>query len=141
MVPPLRAVWILPGVTHQVSSRKAFWLRTLYAEPGAAPLPDACCVVGVDRLVNELLIAASEFGASYPPGGPEERLIQVILDRLPRLKVSPLHLPSPRDPRLKGIADTLATHPADARTPWENWRPRRVPRSAPWRACSSRRPG
>jgi len=54
--------------------------------------------------------------AAYSPGGPEERLIQVILDRLPRLKVSPLHLPSPRDPRLKGIADALTTNPADART-------------------------
>ena len=116
VVPPQRAVWILPGIAHQVSSRKAFWLRTLYAEPDAAPLPDACCVVGVDRLVTELLIAASEFGAAYPPGGPEERLIQVILDRLPRLEVAPLHLPSPRDARLEGIAHALTTNPADPRT-------------------------
>ncbi len=116
VVPPQRAVWILPGVAHQVSSRKAFWLRTLYVEPGAAPLPEACCVVGVDRLVDELLIAASGFGADYPLGGPEERLIRVILDRLPQLKVSPLHLPAPRDARLKGLAEALATNPADART-------------------------
>jgi hypothetical protein len=70
VVPPQRAVWILPGIAHQVSSRKAFWLRTLYVEPGAAPLPDECCVVGVDRLVDELLIAASEFGANHPPVAP-----------------------------------------------------------------------
>jgi AraC-like DNA-binding protein len=116
VVPPQRAVWILPGTAHQVSSRKAFWLRTLYVEPGAVPLPDACCVVGIDRLVDELLIAASEFGADYPPDGPEARLIQVILDRLPQLKVSPLHLPIPRDTRLKGMTEALATNPADART-------------------------
>ena len=116
VVPPQRAVWILPGIAHQVFSRKAFWLRTLYAEPGAAPLPDECCVVGVDRLVDELLIAASEFGAGYPLGGPEGRLIQVILDRLPQLRISPLHLPSPRDARLKGITSALAMEPADART-------------------------
>ncbi|HEX8822904.1 MAG TPA: helix-turn-helix domain-containing protein [Archangium sp.] len=116
VVPPQRAVWILPGIAHQVSSRKAFWLRTLYVEPGVAPLPAECCVVGVDRLVDELLIAASEFGADYPPGGPEERLIQVILDRLPQLKVSPLYLPAPRDPRLKGLTEALTTNPADGRT-------------------------
>jgi AraC-like DNA-binding protein len=116
VVPPQRAVWVLPGISHQVSSRKGFWLRTLYVEPGAAPLPSGCCVIGVDRLVDELLIAASKFGAAYPLGGPEERLIRVILDRLPQLTVSPLHLPSPRDPRLKGIADALAANPADSRT-------------------------
>lgn len=41
---------------------------------------------------------------------------EVILDRLPQLKVSPLHLPSPRDTRLKSMTDALAMNPADART-------------------------
>lgn len=116
VVPPQRAVWVLPGVAHQISSRRGFWLRTLYAEPGALPLPPRCCVVAVDRLVDELLIAASAFGPGYPVEGPEARLIQVIIDRLPPLAVAPLHLPRPRDARVRRIADVLAKDPTDSRT-------------------------
>lgn len=116
VVPPQRAVWVLPGVAHQISSRRRFWLRTLYAEPGAVPLPPRCCVVAVDRLVHELLIAASGFGPGFPPDGPEARLIQVIIDRLPPLAVAPLHLPQPQDARVRRIADLLVRDPADART-------------------------
>lgn len=116
VVPPQRAVWILPGVAHQVSSRRGFWLRTLYAEPGTLTLPDECCVVAVDRLVNELLIAASAFGPRYAPTGPEARLLQVILDRLPTLVVAPLQLATPQEPRIRRIANLLAKDPADART-------------------------
>jgi AraC-like DNA-binding protein len=115
VVPPHRAVWVLPGVAHQVSSRRAFELRTLYAEPLAVGLPARCCVVAVDALVQHLLVAAAAFGPDYPERGPEARLVQVILDRLPALLVSPLELPSPRDPRLVRIADVLERDPADVR--------------------------
>lgn len=115
VVPPQRGVWILPGVAHQVSSRKGFWLRTLYAEPGAAALPDSCRVVSIDPLVEQLLIAASEFGIDYPSGGPQERLLHVIVDRLPSLSVAPLHLPQPAEPRLRRLAAALMANPADER--------------------------
>jgi AraC-like DNA-binding protein len=116
VVPPQRGVWILPRTPHRVASPQCFWLRTLYAEPDAAPVPPECCVVGIDSLVGELLIAASGFGVDYEPNGPEQRLIQVILDRLPSLQVAPQHLPRPSDPRLRRIADLLAADPADPRT-------------------------
>lgn len=116
VVPPERAVWVLPGVSHQVSSRRGFRLRTLYAEAEAVTLPRECCVVAVDPLVKELLIAASEFGGDYPEDGPAHRLIRVILDRLPYLAVAPLHLSRPNDPRLRHISDALSVDPADRRT-------------------------
>ncbi len=116
VVPPHRAVWVLPSIAHRVSSRKSFWLRTLYAEPQAVALPRTCCVVTVDRLVNELLLEASTFGPSYSATGPEARLVQVILDRLPMLAVAPLQLPTPEDARLRRIADALTSDPADSRT-------------------------
>jgi AraC-like DNA-binding protein len=116
VVPPQRAVWVLPGVRHQVGSGKAFRLRTLYAEPKAVALPDQCRVVAVDRLVEALLEEAAGFGADYPAKGPEARLIQVILDRLPSLALAPLELPAPRDPRLVRITRGLEKDPADPRT-------------------------
>lgn len=117
VAPPQRAVWVPSGMKHSVASRRPFRLLTLYVEPGAAPLPGECRVVAVDRLVAELLAAAAAFGADYPPGGPEERLVRVILDRLPALAVTPLlHLPEPTSPPLRRITAALAEDPADRRT-------------------------
>ena len=116
VVPPQRGVWVLPNVAHKIAASKRFLLRTLYIEPDAIVLPDDCCVVTVNRLVEELLVAASEFGTNYSPEGPEARLISVILDRLPSLQVAPLHLPQPMDPRILRITRALEADPADERT-------------------------
>lgn len=121
VAPPERAVWVPSGMKHAVASRRPFQLLTLYVEPGAAPLPGECRVVAVDRLVAELAAAAAAFGADYPPDGPEERLVRVILDRLPELAVAPiLHLPEPRSPELARITRALAEDPTDDR-PLEAW--------------------
>lgn len=107
VVPPHRAVWIPPGFHHMTSSKKSFRLLTLYVKPGIARMPSRCCVVSIDPLVNELLKAAAEFEPEYPKGGPEERLLMVILDRLPLLEVMPLYLPQPQDSRLRRLTALL----------------------------------
>ncbi|MBM9616888.1 helix-turn-helix transcriptional regulator [Desulfobulbus rhabdoformis] len=114
VAPPYRGVWVLSGLEHNVTSRKGFWLRTLYAEPDIIQAPKQCCVVTVNRLLSELLIAASEFGTDYPPEGPEQRLIQVIVDRLSELTTVSAYLPRPLDPRLARISQHLEKQPADS---------------------------
>ncbi|APR86484.1 Transcriptional regulator, AraC family protein [Minicystis rosea] len=116
VVPPQRAVWVPGGMEHAVASRRPFRLLTLYLDPAAAPLPPACRVVAVDRLAEELLRAAAAFGSDYPLGGSEERLMAVILDRLPALTEAPLSLPHPESPALQRIAAALAVDPSDGRT-------------------------
>lgn len=116
VVPPQRAVWIVPGQTHKGSAPKGFRLRTLYAEPGVAPVPARSCVVSVDRLLDALLAEAAAFGPAYPAKGPEQRLIRVILDRLGRLEVFPSYLPTPTDARLARLVAVLEHDPADPRT-------------------------
>jgi AraC-like DNA-binding protein len=121
VVPPQRAVWVPGGTKHAVASRRGFRLLTLYVEPAAATLPHTCRVVAVDRLVAELLGAAAVLGPDYPAGGADERLLRVILDRLPALSVAPLlHLPEPTSRELVRIARALARDPADGRT-LEEW--------------------
>lgn len=115
VVPPQRAVWVPSGVIHSASSRRGFRLQTLYAVVGTPAIPDTCQVVAVDRLVEELLAAAAEADLQTPALPAETHLIQVILDRLPGLAVSPLHLPSPRDPRVRLIADALIGDLTDSR--------------------------
>jgi AraC-like DNA-binding protein len=116
VVPPQRAVWLLPAVEHQVSSSKAFSLCTLYARANAVELPTACCVVGISPLVAELLRAAADGGLDYASDSSQSRLIAVILDHLPRLAVPSLHLPLPRDARLRRITDALTREPTDQRS-------------------------
>ncbi|MGN6153972.1 MAG: AraC family transcriptional regulator [Lysobacteraceae bacterium] len=115
VVPPQRAVWILPGLRHRVSATREFRLRTLYADATALPMPDRCCVVVVDPLLDALLQEASVFGADYPVDGPEARIMQVIVDRLSQRREVKSALPLPRDPRLQRMARPLVKHPDDPR--------------------------
>jgi AraC-like DNA-binding protein len=120
VVPPQRAVWILPGVRHSVYSSRPYYLCTLYVEASLIELPSKCTVVAIEPLVRELLLAAALFGPEYDEGSAEERLIRVALDRLPILPQLALHLPEPRDDRLRHITEGLQSEPSNTR-PLSEW--------------------
>ncbi|MFE3838800.1 helix-turn-helix domain-containing protein [Pseudogemmobacter sonorensis] len=111
VIPPQRAVWIGPEVEHRIASRAPFWLTNCYIEPDLIRVPDKVQAVAVDRLTDELLIAASDLCGDCPEHGPEARLVAVLLDRLPTLKPTDVYLPEPGDPRLRRIVDRLAAAP------------------------------
>jgi AraC-like DNA-binding protein len=94
VVPPARAVWIPPGIDHQVTAVGTVEMRAIYLLPEAiGGLPDGCRVLGVSPLLRELVAAA--------------------------LRVEPLehlHLPMPRDRRLRAVTEALIADPADPRT-------------------------
>lgn len=111
-IPRNRALWIPSGLRHKISSRRPFRLMTLYVEPDLAPSSPKPSIVSIDRLVDELMIAASVLGSDYPVAGPEERLIAVLLDRLAGLSRTTMHLPEPNDRRLKRLTALLHADPA-----------------------------
>ena len=121
VVAPEQAVWIPPGVEHQVTHAQAIAMRTLYIDAGVAEsLPGECCVVAVPALLRALILRAIEVGLDYGPDGPGARIMAVILDELRALKPEPLHLPQPRDPRLLKVTAALIDDPADGR-PLSAW--------------------
>jgi AraC-like DNA-binding protein len=121
VVAPEQAVWVPPGVEHQVGHRAPVAMRTLYIDAGVAEeLPGGCCVVAVPPLLRQLILRAVDIGLDYPPDGPAARLMAVILDELRALQPEPLQLPHPRDPRLVKIAEALLADPADGRA-LEDW--------------------
>src|ERR1700754_191924 len=69
VVPPHHAVWLLPGALHRASSLNPVVTRTLCADTEAVPVPPENCVVSVEPLVDELLLAAAQFGGDYPAEG------------------------------------------------------------------------
>ena len=116
VVVPEQAVWVPPGVEHQVGHHADAAMRTLYIDTEAArTLPSDCCVVAVPPLLRQLILRAMAIGLDYWPDSPEARVMSVILDELRALKPEPLHLPHPRDVRLKRIAQALLADPADGR--------------------------
>ena len=112
VIPRERAVWIGPGVEHRISSPAPFWLTTCYIEPDLLPVPAHTTVVAIDRLTDELLIAASSQKGGRPAEGPDARLIAVLLDRLPELEIADIFLPEPGDPKLRRLCSLLLAKPS-----------------------------
>jgi AraC-like DNA-binding protein len=73
-------------------------------------------VVAVSALLNELLQAAAPLGGDYPQQGPAARLMRVLLDQLPTEllthEIPSLHLPEPRDARLRRMVAPVLADPA-----------------------------
>jgi AraC-like DNA-binding protein/quercetin dioxygenase-like cupin family protein len=117
VVPPQRAVWVPARMAHAVRASGRLEMRSLYLDPAAVPaMPDDCAVVTATPLLRALILEAIALPPLYPLGGREERIMSLILDEIHALKAAPLHLPEPRDGRLRRIADALRADPADGRT-------------------------
>lgn len=119
VVPPQRAVWMPPGLMHSVGSSWGYRLQTLYLDRRLRMAPPRPVVIELTSLLQALLAAAARLRATYPPRGPEARLMRVLLDQLPGVLVRPglagLHLPEPTDPRLRRMTAAWHTDPADPR--------------------------
>src|SRR3546814_3364815 len=66
VVAPEQAVWVPPGIEHQVGHRSGVAMRTLYIDAGVArELPAECCVVSVPPLLRQLILRAMTIGLDY----------------------------------------------------------------------------
>jgi AraC-like DNA-binding protein len=117
VVPPERAVWVPARVGHSIRMTGRVSMRTIYLDDALGPLAgQACCVVQVSALLREGILRAVGFAQPYRDGGPEARLVSVIADEIRAAPTAPLHLPLPRDPRARRVADALRAAPGDPRT-------------------------
>lgn len=116
LVPTAQAVWVPPGVQHEVIAIDSVNILSLFIDPSAVNgLPCHCCVVHISALLKALLESAEETGNAYPPEGAEQRLMQVILDQMKQLKQTALHLPITQEKRLKRVIDGLIANPSDSK--------------------------
>jgi AraC-like DNA-binding protein len=121
VVPPNRAVWLVAGLDHEVRMCGTVKIRTIFVDPHPAfRLPQTSCVIAVSPLMRELIVAAMGVPLDYGPDTRDERLMRLLLDELRQVDVLPLHLPMPRDARLKRICESLAARPDDVSTT-EQW--------------------
>jgi AraC-like DNA-binding protein len=117
VVPPNRAVWLIAGLDHEVRMCGAVKIRTVFVDPqAAASLPQTSCVIAVSPLMRELIVAAMHVPLDYVSDTRDERLMRLLLDELREVDVLPLHLPMPRDGRLRTICEALVARPDDVST-------------------------
>jgi len=119
VVPPQRAVWIPPGVDHEVLMLGVS-TRSLYIEPAAVTAMDTRCqVISVSPLMRQLLMEAVELAPDYDEAGRDGALIHLLLHELLRSAHLPLHLPLPKDPRLLSLCQAFLEHPDAHASPVE----------------------
>jgi AraC-like DNA-binding protein len=121
IVPPQCAIWIPSDLPHSARGSGETECHCLFVEPDGAPdLPTTCCTISVSPLLRELLLKSVTFPPLYSSGGREDRLIATLLDELAMAPVEDLHLPMPRDPRLRRLVEMLLREPSD-RNSKANW--------------------
>lgn len=111
IVPPLRAIWIAPGVEHEVTVLEKARLRPLCVLAERAPFAGSeCKVLEVSSLLRELIVALAQLDPGEAPAR-EAMLAALILDELGRSATRPIRVPMPADKRLKALCGGLLDSP------------------------------
>jgi AraC-like DNA-binding protein len=117
LVPPQCAIWIPGSAMHAIKASGTIEGYNVFIDPAVAVgLPAVCCTVSVAPLLRELLICAASFPVDYPEGGRESHLVTLLLDEIAAAPVERLHLPMPRDDRLRRIVEMMMADPANRGT-------------------------
>jgi len=117
LVPPLRAVWVPAQVEHSVRMVTAVAMRSLFIAPSAAPVALArCAVVEIGALMRELIVQAACEPVETRVTRRSVLLGDLLLDELARLPQLPLHLPLPREARLRRVCAAIVADPRPSMT-------------------------
>lgn len=122
IVPADRVAWTPAGSTHRHRAHGDTDMRIVFLAPSLARLvPDRPAVFLASGLAREVVLALTgprgDDGAA--PGhsrSARTRLLRVLVDELREAHEQPLHLPEPRDDRLRAVARVLHETPADNST-------------------------
>lgn len=99
-------------MTHQIRMAGEVKMRTVFVEPGTrADLGAECRVIHVGALLRGLIVAAVSLPLDYPPGGRDERVMELILDEIEAAPALSLHVPMPRHARLAALCEALIRDP------------------------------
>jgi AraC-like DNA-binding protein len=114
LVPPQRAIWIPGDAAHALRGSGTIEGYNAFIEPAlATALPAKCCTVYVNPLLRELLVRAATFPLDYPEDGWHASVVSLLLSELASAPIEDLHLPMPRDPRLRKLVESMLKAPTD----------------------------
>ncbi len=122
VVPANRVAWTPAEFTHHHRAYGDTDMRIVFLAPSLARLvPDHPAVFLASDLAREVLLALTgprghDDAAPAYSRGARARLLRVLVDELREAPEQPLHLPEPRDDRLRAIARRFSETPADNAT-------------------------
>ncbi|MFF0753072.1 AraC family transcriptional regulator [Streptomyces sp. NPDC004267] len=122
IVPANRVAWTPAGFTHHHRAHGDTDMRIVFLEPSLARLvtghPAVFLASGLAREALLALTGPRTDDDTAPDRGPaaRSRLLRVLVDELREAHEQPLHLPEPRDDRLRAVARRLYEDPSDNAT-------------------------
>jgi AraC-like DNA-binding protein len=112
-----RALWIPPGLTHEVQFKARVSLRTVYIDARECPhMPQQCRLIEVSALLHALMCEATRVPIEYPPGSRGERIMTLLLEEVASMRVAPFCAPMPEDERLVRVCRAILHKPAQSVT-------------------------
>lgn len=111
---PTRAVWVPAKMRHSIRMRSALRMRTAYFAHSVAAPSERCAVVAVSPLLRELILSMQTEPKRYLAQSRAEHLAALICDELRVTPTLPLHLPMPKDSRLRKICEAMQRRPSVA---------------------------
>jgi AraC-like DNA-binding protein len=115
LLPPSRAAWIPPGVTHRAVMQQSVDYRSIYLIPPlCAELPQTTCVIEVSPLLRAVLepMADADFDSDWQQG-KFMHLLGLCLSEIRDAAHQPMLLPLPWDKRLAPLLATLEQLPPE----------------------------
>lgn len=115
IVPPGRGLWVPARVTHAIRCVGALHMRTVYLEGAHPSFPQDVRVVAVSALLREIITRLAQAEAAPAAAARQHpHLVSLLIEEIAQADIAPLRLPSPRDPRIRRIAEALLENPAEA---------------------------
>lgn len=115
VIPPQRAVWLPPGVAHEVSCRGPVSLRTLYLRNRQSGGTEECRVFEVSNFLKALILEVASFDPLYNVDGREGEIIRLLLNEIERMPNAPYCVFMPKDARLLRVCNEIIADPSDPR--------------------------
>ncbi|TDY49779.1 AraC family transcriptional regulator [Paraburkholderia rhizosphaerae] len=115
IVPRYRAVWIPPGIEHEVVMLGEVEFHVMYVEPHAISLPlDACTVIEVSPLMRELVNTLADHAVRQEKR--RHAAMTLLVEEIRAAPSLPLGLPLPTERRLRGLCVAMMEDPGSEKT-------------------------
>lgn len=117
LAPPQYGIWLPPNVEHMGFNRHEACHCSLYLAPElCTALPARHCALSLSPLVLALLDDLRQAPPGLPQSDEQQRLLQVLVDKMGQASCAGSYLPSSDDPLLGPVLRTLKANPGDPRS-------------------------